>query len=169
MKTQTRTLTISIESDLDADMAQFAASAKRGVASGQYQGETLNFATPATFFRHLSAHRWNLLTCLLEAGTLGVRELARRVGRDVKRVHADAGELVRLGLLEKTAQGALHCPYGRIDIDMELVPRTLPDTLTGDDAVDVDIPVVHPVVAQRAMDGTRHSARRHQPITSRRS
>jgi len=150
-----RTLTISIEPDLDAEMAQFAERAKRGIETGQYQGETLNFATPATFFSHLSTHRWNILTCLLDSGTLGVRELARRVGRDVRRVHEDAGELVHLGLLEKTAQGALRCPYGRINIDMALMSHAL-----GQDSNDMDVPAVHPAVAQHARSSARHPTRR---------
>jgi hypothetical protein len=39
------------------------------------------------------------------AATLGVRELARRVGRDVRSVHADAGRLASIGLIHKTADG----------------------------------------------------------------
>jgi len=145
-----RTLTISIEPDLDTEMAQFAERAKRGIETGQYQGEYLNFATPGTFFGHLSTHRWGILTCLLDAGTLGVRELARRMGRDVKRVHEDAQALVQLGLLEKNARGALHCPYSRIDIDMALVPRAL--------MRDRDAPIVDSVVAQRMPRHARHPA-----------
>ena len=48
-----------------------------------YQGETLNFETPGAFFGRLTERRWALVTALLGQGTLAVRELARRVGRDV--------------------------------------------------------------------------------------
>jgi len=154
MNTQTRTLTINLEPDLDADMAQFAALAKRGLATRQYQGEALSFATPGAFFGQLTTHRWNILTSLLDAGTVGVRELARRMGRDVKRVHEDAKALVAVGLLAKTARGALYCPYGRIDIDMALVPgSSVPRSLGKesdddgadmlDDYADVPLTVAH--------------------------
>jgi len=113
-----RTLTISFEPDMDVTMAQFAERAKRGIATGQYQGEHFNFANPALFFGRLTAHRWDIVTCLLGQGAVGVRELARRLGRDAKRVNEDAKILVDLGLLEKTERGALCCPYERIHIDM---------------------------------------------------
>jgi predicted transcriptional regulator len=56
----------------------------------------------------------------LDGGEVGVRELARRLGRHVKRVHEDAAALVDLGLVERTPEGALHCPYRDIHVDMQL-------------------------------------------------
>jgi len=47
-----------------------------------------------------------------------VRELARAVGRDVKRVHEDVTILAELGLLERTEGGGLICPYSSMHIDM---------------------------------------------------
>lgn len=47
-----------------------------------------------------------------------MRELARRLGRDVKRVHEDAAALIELGLIEKDERGALLCPYENIHVDM---------------------------------------------------
>ena len=49
-----------------------------------------------------------------------MRELARRVGRDVKRVHEDIVVLENLGLLERTASGGVVCPYTSLHIDMHL-------------------------------------------------
>ena len=53
-------------------------------------------------------------------GELSVRELARTVGRDVKRVHEDVVILAELGLLERTESGGLICPYSSMHIDMYL-------------------------------------------------
>lgn len=53
-------------------------------------------------------------------GTVGVRELARRLGRDVKRVHEEAGELLALGLIERTEAGALCCPFSNIHVEMHM-------------------------------------------------
>lgn len=54
-------------------------------------------------------------------GEIAVRELARRVGRDVKRVHEDASILVNLGVLERTDRGGLLCPFADIHVDMHLL------------------------------------------------
>jgi predicted transcriptional regulator len=49
-----------------------------------------------------------------------VRELARIVDRDVKRVHEDIVILAELGLLERTESGGVVCPYTSMHIDMYL-------------------------------------------------
>ena len=53
-------------------------------------------------------------------GPLGVRELARRVGRDVKGVHTDAQVLVLCGLVDKSADGKLNFPYEAVHVDFFL-------------------------------------------------
>jgi hypothetical protein len=53
-------------------------------------------------------------------GELSVRELARRVDRDVKRVHEDVVVLADLGLLERTESGGVVCPFSSMHIDMVL-------------------------------------------------
>ena len=49
-----------------------------------------------------------------------MRELARTVGRDVKRVHDDVVILAELGMLERTEGGGVICPYSSMHIDMYL-------------------------------------------------
>ena len=112
-----RTLTVTISDDAKS---RVKALFNQAVTSGEYQGEYLNFATPDLFFSKLSDKRWTLVKTLQGAGEVGVRELARRVGRDVKRVHEDAAALVELGLIERNARGALACPYADIHVDMHL-------------------------------------------------
>ncbi|MBK5932304.1 hypothetical protein [Halochromatium salexigens] len=56
-----------------------------------YQGETLNFESADRLFGRLTERRWSLVQALMGTGALSVRELARRLGRDVKRVKADSG------------------------------------------------------------------------------
>lgn len=113
-----RALTITIDPDWKTALRTAGRRAAAGIATGLPQGETLNFETPAVFFAHLNERRWLLLHDLLGQGTVGVRELARKVGRDVKGVHTDTQILVDIGLLEKDVKGALRCPYDRIHIDM---------------------------------------------------
>ena len=49
-----------------------------------------------------------------------MRELARRVERDVKRVHEDVQVLVDLGLAERTEDGGVSCPFSQVHIDTHL-------------------------------------------------
>lgn len=84
-------------------------------------GETLSFETPGAFLGRLTERRWAILCALQQdGGTVGLRELARRLARDVKRVHEDAAELVALGLIERTPSGALCCPFEDIHVDMHI-------------------------------------------------
>ena len=83
-----------------------------GLASGTYQGETFNFESPGAFFCKLTEKRWAIVHALqADGGEIGVRERARRVGRDVKRVHTDGCVLAEIGLIEWTEAGGLRCPF----------------------------------------------------------
>jgi len=112
-----RTLTITINPDWQSALR---AAARGGFAADSYQGERLNFETPGAFFSHLTSRRWAMLDVLLGAGEVPVRELARRLKRDVKRVHEDASALVELGLIERTERGSLVCPYMDVHMDMHM-------------------------------------------------
>ncbi|MDP2827893.1 MAG: DNA-binding protein [Sulfuricellaceae bacterium] len=114
---EARTLTISMQPNWQAALRHAAGDAFQ---ANTYQGETLNFDSPAAFFSRLTERRWVLINALQGSGELPVRELARRVGRDVKRVHEDASVLVDLGLVERTSRGGLLCPFADIHVDMHL-------------------------------------------------
>jgi predicted transcriptional regulator len=114
--TTRRTLTITLQPDWRAALRR---AGKKAQAT-RYQGETLNFETPGAFFGRLTERRWALITSLLGQGTLAVRELARRVGRDVKRVHEDVQVLTELGLVERDVGGGVLCPYADVHIDMHV-------------------------------------------------
>lgn len=117
--TQQRTLTITLRPDWRAALR----AAGRQAQAASYQGETLNFESAGAFFGRLTERRWAVVQALLGQGELGVRELARRVGRDVKRVHDDVGVLAELGLLERSEGGGVRCPFAAVHIDMDLVAR----------------------------------------------
>ena len=85
-----------------------------------YKGEVLNFESPGHFFGQLTEKRWALVRTAQGKGELSVRELARLVARDVKRVHEDVVLLADLGLLERTESGGVLCPYSSMHIDMYL-------------------------------------------------
>ena len=111
-----RYLTITMQPDWKGALRAMGQAAK----ADTYQGEVLNFESPDHFFRHLSEKRWEIVRVAQSKGELSVRELARVVGRDVKRVHEDVVLLAELGLLERTKGGGVICPYTFMHIDMYL-------------------------------------------------
>lgn len=112
-----RTLTVTVDADWQGALRT---AARQAFGAEAYQGEVLNFETPGAFFGKLTQRRWALLHLLQGAGEVPVRELARRVGRDVKRVHEDITALADLGLVERTASGGVLSPYADIHVDMHL-------------------------------------------------
>ena len=111
-----RSLTITMTPDWRAALRQ---AGKAGQAD-RYQGETLNFESPGAFFGRLTERRWALVTTLLGQGAIAVRELARRAGRDVKRVLGDVQVLTELGLVERDDAGGVLCPFADVHIDMHV-------------------------------------------------
>ncbi len=111
-----RILTITLQPDWKAALR----AAGRRARSRSYQGEVLNFESAGAFFGHLSERRWALVHALQGQGEMAVRELARRVGRDMRRVHDDVQALAEIGLVERSASGGVVCPFGAVHIDMEI-------------------------------------------------
>lgn len=113
-----RTLTISVDADWRAGLQN---AARKAATATTYQGETLNFQRADEFFSMLTGNRWRLLQALIEKGnTTGVRELARHLHRDVRRVHDDIVALERLGLIERTATSGVACPFDDVHVDMRI-------------------------------------------------
>lgn len=111
-----RYLTITLQPDWKGALRAMAQAAKKET----YQGEVLNFESPGHFFGQLSEKRWEIVRAAQGKGEMSVRELARAVGRDVKRVHEDVVVLAELGMLERTESGGVICPYSSMHIDMYL-------------------------------------------------
>jgi predicted transcriptional regulator len=122
MTTPARHLTITLQADWRTALREAGQRAQ----ADTYQGEVLNFESPGSFFSRLSEKRWALVRAMQGQGELAVRELARRVGRDVKRVHEDVQTLIEVGLVERVASGAVVCPFDEVHIDMRLqAPREM--------------------------------------------
>lgn len=79
------------------------------------------FPTAADMAQTLTPSRWRVIQVMTGAGPLGVRELARRVGRDVKAVHNDATALVNNGVIARTADGKYVFPYNAVKVQFELL------------------------------------------------
>ncbi len=114
-----RTAYIAIRSEKDA-ARNLLSGFRNAWKSGTYQGEHFEFASPAALFRAISPKRWELIEALQATGAMGVRELARHLKRDVRRVHDDAKALLQTGLIEKTPDGKLIVPFAEIHADFVL-------------------------------------------------
>ncbi|QVL47881.1 MAG: transcriptional regulator [Thiocapsa sp.] len=92
----------------------------KGAFHGEPQGCFITFPSYEDLWATLTGNRWGILKVMTGAGPLGVRELARRVGRDVKGVHTDAQALVVCGVLDKTDDGKLVFPYDEVRMEIVL-------------------------------------------------
>ncbi len=86
---------------------------------GEAQGAFLSFETPALLLKVLTGKRWEILQAMTGAGPLAIREIARRVGRDVKAVHGDVKALLAAGVLDR-AEGGVVFPFEGVHVDFSL-------------------------------------------------
>jgi predicted transcriptional regulator len=89
---------------------QWAADMKREIrrgTSGQRvrSGESLCFENAAALRNFLSDRRLELLRAIRRHEPRSIKELAARVGRDLKNVNADVHYLARLGLIDLAKEG----------------------------------------------------------------
>ncbi|MGH8192595.1 MAG: hypothetical protein ACREP2_14250 [Rhodanobacteraceae bacterium] len=56
---------------------------------------------------------------LAGAGTLSIREVARRVGRDVRAVHADVTAIIKTGVVRRVEHG-VEFPFDAVHVDFIL-------------------------------------------------
>ena len=86
--------------------------------TGKKQQARISFATPELLWKVLTAKRWELLKVLAGQGPMTIREAARRVGRDVKAVHADVHALLKAGVLDKTSDGRIEFRFDAVRVDL---------------------------------------------------
>ena len=79
----------------------------------------ISFETPELLWNVLTAKRWEILKAMAGSGPLALREIARRVGRDVKSVHMDVHALLNAGLINRSAEG-FRFPYDAVHVDFLL-------------------------------------------------
>lgn len=91
----------------------------RAWKSGQRREARISFASEELLWKVLSAKRWAILKAMTGAGPLGLREIARRMERDVKAVHTDVHALLNAGLIQRSDDGFLF-PYDGMHVDLML-------------------------------------------------
>ncbi|MGB3918329.1 MAG: transcriptional regulator [Thiothrix litoralis] len=113
-----RKLIISITSEADA-MQDFKAGFLQAFKTGEVQDEYIYFTSPARLFQKITPKRWELIEKLQEAGMVSIRELARLLRRDIRRVHDDVVVLAEEGIIERDA-GGVFVPFAEIHTDFTL-------------------------------------------------
>lgn len=87
---------------------------------GERVGDFISFESPEALWRTLTPNRWAILRTLAGQGPVGVRALARQLGRDVKGVHTDTQALVHSGVLDKVEDGKVEFPYDAVHVDFTI-------------------------------------------------
>ena len=111
-----KTVTLDVRSPEQAAQ-DFVSAWKSGKAQNSAR---ISFATPELLWKVLTAKRREILKAMCGAGPVTVREVARRVGRDVKSVRSDLMALQRAGVLDKTEQGQVVFPYESVKVEFLL-------------------------------------------------
>lgn len=108
-----RTVTLGVSSVEETKRRMAAAF------QGEAQGEVISFASAELLWKVLTAKRWEILCAMTGQGELPFREVARRVGRDVKAVHRDVTALINAGVLDRVLGGVVF-PYDAVHVDFML-------------------------------------------------
>ena len=90
------------------------------IMTGKPQEAYRSFESTAELWHTLSPKRWDVLKVMTGAGALSIREVARRVKRDIKGVHTDVQALLNAGLLDKTDEGKIIFPFDAVHVDFML-------------------------------------------------
>ena len=111
-----KTLTIDVRPPSDS-FREFVRTWKTGQSQ---KSARISFASPEVLWQVLTARRWEILRVLCGAGSMSIREAARRVGRDVKAVHGDIVAMVEAGLVDRTDAGGVVFPFDAIKVEFML-------------------------------------------------
>lgn len=87
---------------------------------GEPQGTFISFESAELLFKVLTGERWRLLKIMTGKGPMGVREAARRLGREEKEVHGDIKALLKTGILEKADNDLFEFPFDALHVEFTL-------------------------------------------------
>lgn len=109
-----RTVTLGVSS-IEETQRQAAAAFR-----GEKVGEFISFATVELLWKVLTVKRWDILRAMTGQGEMTIREIGRRVDRDVKAVHGDVQALLVAGVLDRAVSGRVIFPYDAVHVDFTL-------------------------------------------------
>jgi predicted transcriptional regulator len=102
-----------------ASREEINARFKHAVTTGKRMAPFVGFPDERALWGTLTPLRWDILKTMTGAGSLALREIARRVGRDVRGVHSDVHTLLSAGLIERDEAG-FRFPYDAVHVDFIL-------------------------------------------------
>jgi predicted transcriptional regulator len=109
-----KTVTIGVQSL--AGVKARLADAMKGKA---HKGARIDFASPELLWHVLAPNRLEILRAMCGSGPIALREIARRVGRDVKGVHTDVHALLAAGVVDRSEEGFVF-PFDAVRVDFTL-------------------------------------------------
>lgn len=86
---------------------------------GEPQGNRISFLSVEQMWKTLSPKRTEILRAMTGQDELSIREVARRVSRDVKAVHGDVHALLNAGVIDRSGKGVVF-PYDGVHVDFML-------------------------------------------------
>lgn len=78
------------------------------------------FATQELLWKKLTPKRLEILNAMVGAGPISIRELARRVARDVKAVHGDVHVLLQAKVIVRTDGGQIELPFDEVRLEVAM-------------------------------------------------
>jgi len=106
-----RILTIAVET-VEAVQARV-----RQALGGEPAGERWSFSSRDLLLKMLTPRRFDVIEAMAGAGPLSIREVARRLKRDVKAVHGDVHYLLDKQAVLRNSDGKFEFPYDAVRVD----------------------------------------------------
>lgn len=118
-KAEKRVVTIGVSS-----ITELNQRVSRAFKTGVFEGHRISFLSLELLWATLTPKRWEIIRAMTNQGPMASREVARRVGRDIKAVHGDIRRLTANGLVKKTEGGKVEFPYDEVRVEFAVGPAT---------------------------------------------
>jgi predicted transcriptional regulator len=114
-------LKVTVGESIEAAFEQ-ARSVAKALQRGERVGarQRIGFEDMGQMLAVFTPQRWTLIAALRAAGPVTIAELARRLDRDYKNVHTDAGLLSEWWVVERDKDGRIFVPWSEIVVDLKL-------------------------------------------------
>lgn len=119
MDKQIQTLTICVMS-IEEMKAYSRAYARDVTNEVPRTGSIRAFVSQELLWKKLTPKRLEILNAMVGAGPMSIRELARRLSRDVKAVHGDVQILLKDNFITKTDSGEIELPFDEVRLEVAM-------------------------------------------------
>jgi len=103
------------------EMKAYSIGSGRDLDAGNSRPEAMRaYVSQELLWKALSPKRLEILNAMVGQGAMSIRELSRRMSRDVKAVHADVQSLIEGQFIEKTESGQIELPYHEVRLEVAM-------------------------------------------------